>query len=192
MSVASELQRAEARLAALIHNRADSEEREARADKAERVRRDDLRCRDLAAEYQSDYAAHGVSPPLPGGNEWSDDYERRLVRGLQRRLSPRSSYADDSMLDGLKGRAFDNIAQSIRDEAAREAASPCPENLPESVSDPRAMIDRTDALGQHRIEFQAKRSFIADMSPEPMRVLRFVGKGGEILFGPPVARMPSR
>ena len=61
MSITSDLAYAEKRLAALINSRADSEEREARADRAERVRADDARCADLAASYQEDYAAHGVS-----------------------------------------------------------------------------------------------------------------------------------
>ena len=192
MSVTSELAEAERRLARMVSVRADAEERQARADKAERVRADDLRCRDLAAEYQGDYQGFGVSPPLPGGNEWSDDYERRLVKGLQRRLSPRNSYADDSMLDGLRGKAFDNIARTIRDEAAQEAASPCPENLPESVSDPRAMVDRTDAMGQRRIEFRARTSFIKEMNAPAQRVVRLIGKGGDVIFGPPFPNVRDR
>ena len=190
-TMTEELRQAEKKLARMIEARADSEAAEARSDRAERIRADDLKCRDLAAEFQQDYAAHGVSPPLPGGNEWSDDYERRLVKGLQRRLSPRSSYADDSMLNGLKGKAFDNIARTIRDEAAMEAASPCMENLPGKRLRSGAMIDRTDALGQRRIEFRANLLHQGNDAPA-QRVVRFVGKGGDVIFGPPFPNVRDR
>jgi hypothetical protein len=189
MSVTSELAEAERRLARMIGARADAEEREARADKAERVRRDDLKCRDLAAEYQSDFAAFGVTPPMARSDEWSGQFEKRLLRGLQRRLSPDSKLADPSILD-VPAPALANFATMIRAEASREAFRPSEANLPESVDDPRAKVERVDSnTGERRIEYQARRSFIKDLSMEPLRVLRFVGKGGEILFGPPVAKM---
>ncbi len=166
MSVTSELADAERRLARMINSRADSEEREARADRTERVRRDDLRCRDLAAEYQADYAAHGVEPPMPRADEWSGQFEKRLLRGLQRRLSPDNDLADPSILD-TPPEALANFSKMIRDEAAKEAHSPCEANLPLSVSDPRAIVDRTDAMGQRRIEFRARTSFIKEMNAPP-------------------------
>jgi hypothetical protein len=189
MSVTSELAEAERRLARMINHRADSEAAEARADKAERIRRDDLRCRDLAAEFQSDFAAFGVEPPMPRADEWSNEYQKRLLRGLQRRLSPDSDLADSSLLD-VPPAALTNFAQMIRSEAAKEAYRPSPANLPESVDDPRARVERTDSnTGARKIEYQARRSFIADLSQTPMRVLRFVGKGGEILLGPPMDKV---
>jgi hypothetical protein len=189
MAYTSELAEAERRLAKMIGARADSEEREARTDKAERVRRDDLHCRDLAAEFQSDFAAFGVEPPMPRADEWSNEYQKRLLRGLQRRLSPDSDLADPSLLD-VPPAALTNFAQMIRAESAREAYRPSPANLPESVDDPRARVERTDSnTGARKIEYQARRSFIADLSQTPMRVLRFVGKGGEILFGPPMDKV---
>ena len=54
MSLTAELAEAERRLAAMICRRADDEDAQARADHAERVRADDIRCRGLMAEYQSD------------------------------------------------------------------------------------------------------------------------------------------
>jgi hypothetical protein len=120
MAYTSELAEAERRLAKMIGARADSEEREARTDKAERVRRDDLRCRDLAAEFQSDFAAFGVEPPMPRADEWSNEYQKRLLRGLQRRLSPDSDLADPSLLD-VPPAVLTNFAQMIRAESAREA-----------------------------------------------------------------------
>ena len=82
-----ELQAAERRLAQMINRRADSDEAETRADQRERVRADDARCASLQAEYQSDYAAFGLEPLLMRSDEWSGQFERRLLKGLQRRLS---------------------------------------------------------------------------------------------------------
>lgn len=185
----AELEAAERRLARMINSRADSEEAERTATKRDRVRADDARCADLAASYQADYAAHGVTPPLPNADEWSAGYEKRLLRGLQRRLSPDSKLADSSILD-VPPAALTNFSQMIRAEAAREAYRPSLANLPESVDDPRARVERVDAnTGERKIEYQARRSFIRDLSMEPLKVLRFVGKGGEILFGPPMDRV---
>lgn len=195
MSMTAELEAAERRLAQMISRRADAEEAqaradaaEARADKAALVRADDLRCRDLAAEYQSDYQAFGVTPPMPRADEWASDYERRLVRGLQRRLSPRSDYADSTMLDGLSPKTFDNIAKMVRDEAAREAAQPSLENLPANVNDPRAKVERMDDMGHRSIEWRARESFIKDMSRPGRKVLRFVGKDNTVLWGAPFSQ----
>jgi hypothetical protein len=153
MSMTDELAKAERRLAEMVNARADSEERERSRDKAERVRLDDLRCKDLAAEYQQDYAAHNATPPLIRSDEWSSDYERRLLRGLQRRLSPRSDLADPTLFNEIHGKAFENFAGMVRQEAAKEAHTPSPENLPESVSDPRAARERVDDMGRRTVEF---------------------------------------
>jgi hypothetical protein len=57
---------------------------------------------------------------------------------------------------------------------------------------PRAKIERVDsATGERRIEYQAKRSFIHDLSMQPQRVLRMIGKNGDVIFGPPFDRMPN-
>ena len=185
MSLASELERAERRLAALVNSRADAEEAQVRADKAERVRRDDLRCKDLAAEFQNEYAAHGVTPPLARADEWASDYHRRLVSGLQRRLSPRSTLADPAILQ-VQGQAFENFAKMIRDEAAREAYRPSPENLPASVHDPRAMRERVDSeTGQRKTEFNARESFIKGLSQTGRKVSAFMTNRGPVVVGQP-------
>jgi hypothetical protein len=185
MSMTAELEAAERKLAAMVNRRYAEEESERRADKAERVRADDLRCRDLAAEYQPDYQAFGVTPPMPRADEWASDFERRLVRGLQRRLSPRSDYADSTMLDGLSPKTFDNIAKMVRDEAAREAAQPSLENLPASVYDPRARIERTDSdTGERKIEFRARESFIRELSSPGRKVAMFLTDRGPVVMTP--------
>ena len=124
MSMTAALEAAERRLVALINRQADEEEEARRADDRERVRADDLRCRDLAAEFQEDYAAHGATPPLVHGDEWASDYHRRLLRGLQRRLSPRSDLADPHLLDEVTGRVLKNMGDMIRAEAGSKGALP--------------------------------------------------------------------
>lgn len=136
----------------------------------------------------ADYAAHGATPPLIRGDEWSDDYHRRLLRGLQRRLSPKSELADPTLFNEIKGGVLANFARMVREDAAREAHTPSPENLPESVHDPRAMRERTDDMGRRTIEFHAKKSFISELNRAPQHVLRLVGKGGEVIWGQPWSR----
>jgi hypothetical protein len=192
MSITSDLAFAEKRLAALINSRADSEEREARADQVARVRADDAKCATLMAEYQEDYRAFGAEPPLVRSDEWASQYQKRLLRGLQRRLSPDSKLADLGLLDGVPAPALANFSQMIRDEASREAFRPSEANLPESVDDPRARIERTDsATGERRIEYRAKRSFIHDLSQQPLTVMRIVDpRTQNVLFGPAFDKAP--
>jgi hypothetical protein len=196
MTMTAELQAAERRLAQMISRRADSEEAEARDDaaaKRERVRADDLKCRDLAASYQPDFAAFGAEPPLIRGDEWASDYERRLLRGLQRRLSPKSDLADPQILaDDCTPGVFREISRMVRAEAAREAASPSLENLPASVNDPRAKFERTDDMGQRVVEFRAKESFIRDLGLPGRRVLRIIDpRTRSVLMGPPAGAVAA-
>jgi hypothetical protein len=183
------------RLDAIVNRRVREEEAALKRDDAARAdadaaqaRADDLRCRELAAEFQSDYAAFSCEPPMVRGDEWASDYHCRLLRGLQRRLSPRNDYAHPALLDGLSGRAFDNLAGIIRAEAAREAASPSFENLPPSGE----LISRNrvdSATGERSVEWFGKRSFIADMGRPGRKVLRLCNpKTGDVLLGRPFAR----
>ena len=193
MSVTSELADAERRLARMINHRADSEAAEARADQAARVRADDARCASLRGEYQQDFAAHGIEVPMARSDEWSGQFEKRLLRGLQRRLSPSSELADLRLLDEVPSNALPNFREMIRSEASREAFRPSRDNLPLTVDDPRAKVERIDANTGHRqIEWQAQESFIKQMNAPAQRVLRFIGKGGDVIFGPPFPNMRDR
>jgi len=103
-----------------------------------------------------------ITPPLPHG----------LIAGAQRRLSPSNDLASPTLLDGLHGKTFAHFAGLVRAEAAREAERPSFENLPESVYDPGAKLERQDsATGQRFVEFRAQRSFIADMKPPTIRAI---------------------
>jgi hypothetical protein len=193
MAYTSELAEAERRLARMINSRADSEAAEARADKAERIRADDARCQNLMAEFQEDFGAHGVTPPMPRADEWSGQYERRLLRGLQRRLAPDNDLADPSILD-VPAPALANFSAMIRKAAADEAFRPSEANLPETVSDPRAKLETFDSnSGARKIEWRAKKSFIHDFSMQPKTVVRIVDpRTQNILFGRPFDKAPAR
>ena len=89
------------------------------------------------------------------------------------------------MLNGLSGRAFDNIAKLVRDAAAREAQRPSLENLPLSVADARARRETVDPeTNERRVEYHARRSFIHDLSMEPKRVAMLVTNRGNAVFSP--------
>ena len=188
-----ELQAAERRLAQMINRRADSDEAETRADQRERVRADDARCASLQAEYQSDYAAFGLEPPLMRSDEWSGQFERRLLKGLQRRLSPSSKLAAPDLLDEVPSSALGNFRSMIRSEASREAFRPSRDNLPLTVDDPRARVERVDAdTGHRQIEWQAQQSFIKQMNHPAQRVMRFCDpRTQNVLWGKPFDRLPN-
>ena len=79
--LASSLREAERRLVEMVNRRADAEESEVRDDaaaKRERVRQDDLRFRDLQAEFQEDYRRFGAEPPLLRSDEWSADLRKKV------------------------------------------------------------------------------------------------------------------
>ncbi len=185
---------AEKRLARMVHRRADDEEAERRSEARERVRQDDARCQSLAAEFQQDFAAFGFEPPMARADEWADDYHRRLLRGLQRRLPPRTELADPTMLDGVPdGPALANFASMVRAAAADEAFRPSPANMADSLDDPRSKRETIDPdTNQRRIEYYAKRSFIEDLSRKGRRVLRIIDPvRGTVLSGPPFSRVPG-
>jgi len=185
MSMTASLADAERRLARLIHRAADEEDEQRRAANRERVRADDAKCASLAG---------GLEPPMARSDEWSSDYERRLVRGLQRRLPPRSELADPIMLDGVPdGKAFENFATSIRSAAASEADRPSFDNRPDSVDDPRARRERADPeTGARTIEWIAKRSFISDLSRPGLRVARLLDPvSGRVLYGRAFEKAPG-
>ena len=126
-------------------------------------------------------------------DEWSGQFERRLLRGLQRRLSPSSDLAAPRLLDEIPSNAFGNFREMIRGEAANEARRPSHDNLPLTVDDPRAKVERVDANTGHRtIEWQAQQSFVKQMNAPAQRVMRFIGKGGDVIFGPPFPNVRDR
>ena len=194
MGITSELADAERRLARMINHRADSEAAEARADHAARVRADDARCATLRGEYQQDFAAHGLEVPMARSDEWSGQLERRLLKNLQRRLSPSSDLAAPNLLDGVPGNAMGNFRDMIHGEAGREAYKPSHDNLPLTVDDARAKFETVDPnSGARKIEWRAQESFIKQMSQPPFTVVRIVDpRTQNVLFGRPFDKAPAR
>jgi len=176
---------AEERLAALVHRRADEEDAERRADQREKVRRDDLKCQALMAEFQPDYQAFNATPPPARADEWASDFEKRLLRGLQRRLAPSHELNDPHLLDQATGRVLENMGGMARAAAAAEA-----ENLPA----PGEFLERVrvdEMTGQKRIEFYGRESFIRDMNRSGRRVARLMDPTlGKVLIGAPYPTMP--
>ena len=110
-----------------------------------------------------------ATPPMARADEWSSQYHRRLLRGLQRRLSSRNEFADPEILDGLGGGALDTYAKLIRAEAAREAARPSFDCLPKE-----GFVEhhRVDATGARTTEWHGRESFIKALNRPGQRVAR--------------------
>ena len=127
-------------------------------------------------------------------DEWSGQFERRLLKNLQRRLSPSSELADPGLLDGVPRNAMGNFRDMIRSEAGREAYKPSHDNLPLTVDDARARFETTNPdTGARQIEWRAQESFIKQMSQPPFTVVRIVDpRTQNVLYGRPFDKAPAR
>ena len=128
-----------------------------------------MRCRELTAEYQPDYQAIDATPPLARADEWSGDCHRRLLLGLQRRLSPRNELADLKLFDEIKGKTFDHFAREVRKAAADEAQTPSVDNLPKDGS--LVQRRRVDDAGRSTIEWFGRESFIKSLGAPARRAV---------------------
>ena len=103
----------------------------------------------LRGEYQQDFAAHGL--------EVANGAQRRMERSITRNdcsevfsvAQPEFHLADPRLLDEIPSNAL-AISEMIRGEAANEARRPSHDNLPLTVDDPRAKVERVDANTGHR------------------------------------------
>jgi hypothetical protein len=166
-----------------------AEDAEREREEIDKARRYTERKREHQALYADSYRAFNIEPPMPIDDELPSRYRRRLYDGLRRKLAPNHDLAM-VRADELAGSptAFANFEAMMLDAAGREALHPSDANLPPAgqfVS--RERVDRDS--GEKRIEWFGKESFIKQLSQEPRRVLRFVGKDGAILFGPPMERV---
>jgi hypothetical protein len=164
----------------------------ARADAIERAKRRDQKQQKFQSRYDSAYRAYGVDgAPPPHEGEDSERYRDRLAAGLQRRL-PDGHALKDIDFSGLDYGATKNLESDLIADSMAEAAEPSPENLPETVDDPRAKRERTDSMGTKTITWAAKESFIRGLSRPARRVARICDPiSGRVLYGPafPVARL---
>jgi hypothetical protein len=198
MSVTSELESAERRLARMIHKRADSEEAQARADAAteaqerrDRIRRNADRCAAHQARYDSMFTRFGRRAPLAIADDAPPDYRRKLYSIAQTMLPSGHMLADLDPME-LDSQAIVPFEKLLFEALEAESENPSFENLPETVADSRAKLETMDPeTGHRRIEWRAKTSFIKEMSMQPRRVLRFIGKNNVVLQGPPFDRVPG-
>jgi hypothetical protein len=193
VSLTSELQRAEARLNALINAKADQEEARARADavaaaqeRRDRVRRDADRCSAHQARYDGVFTKFGKRAPLALADSAPPDYRRKLYALAQTMLPSDHTLAgiDPEELDGTAIGPFEELLFKALDA---EAEKPSEENLPETVADSRAKFETFDLdSGARKIEWRAKESFIKGLSMEPKRVAMLVTNRGNAVFRPRV------
>ncbi len=192
MSMTSELQRAEKRLAAMIDRRADAEEAQARADAAERMmaeaaqaREDAERRRQYQVRYADAFAAFGSLPPAPIEDERPGQYRARLFEHLRRRLPSGHELAavraDD--LSSASAQARANFEQMLLQAATAEGATPSVDNLPRDGS----MISRVrvDAdTGERRTEWYGRESFIKQLGRPGRKVSMFLTNRGPVIMTP--------
>jgi hypothetical protein len=187
MSLTEELERAERRLAQMISRRADAEEAQARADAAaaaqerrDRIRRDMERCQAHQNRYDNVFTKFGKRAPMALADDAPPDYRRKLYALAQTMLPSGHSLADLDPME-LDGSAIVPFEKLLFEALEAEAEKPTGDNMPETLDDPRAKIERRDDdTGERRIEWRAKRSFIADLSREPKRVASFQTNRGNV------------
>lgn len=191
MSMTSELQRAEKRLAAMIDRRADAEEAQARAaaaaaaqERRDRIRRDMERCQAHQHRYDNVFTKFGKRAPMALADNAPPDYRRKLYALAQTMLPSGHSLADLDPME-LDGSAIVPFEKLLFEALEAEAEAPTGDNMPETLDDPRAKLERMDSdTGERRIEWRAKRSFIHDLSRPGRKVSMFLTNRGPVIMTP--------
>ena len=190
MSMTSELQRAEKRLAAMIDRRADAEEAQARADAAarmmaerEQARADSERRREIQVRYADAFASHGSLVPAPVDDERPGQYRKRLFDALQRKLPGGHDLATVRSDDLVTTATRENFEQMLLQAAIAEGAKPSRDNLPRDGS----MISRVrvdDDTGERRTEWYGRESFIKQLGRPGRKVSMFCTNRGPVICNP--------
>ncbi len=182
----SRINRSLDRIERVAESRADEAEREIEAEREREAeaRRDQARrhadaCRRHGEKYSDAFDAHGVRMPPPIDNEFPGDYRRRLLQRLMDKLP------EDHELSGITAADLSRDAIKIVEPRAIEAAKaegerPSEENLPADGS--LIARHRTDDLGQRRIEWHGRESFIKALSLPGKRVVAIHTPRGSHLF----------
>jgi hypothetical protein len=165
---------AAARVSDYLDQKIAAEQRETESAKRMAVREDDTKCQMLANDFNADYRSFNVETPAPRPDEWSADYERRLLRGLQRRLAPSHELSTAGMgrIDEAPPNLMKMFEPRLRAAAAAEARRPSVENLPPAGQflERRSVDPKT---GEAVTNFWGRTSFIADMGRPGRRVVGF-------------------
>jgi hypothetical protein len=133
----------------------------------------------------------GVKAPQPIADESARHYRRRLFAEGQNRLP------DGHRLVGIDphkvgGDAIKGMEDTLFEELRREAIRPTGSNVPQTISDPRAQREVTDAMGTRKIEWHARESFIktCGLNRAGRRVVGFLDHAKGLLL--PTGRAPKR
>jgi hypothetical protein len=157
----------------------------------EKARRDRSRCREHQSNYEERFAKHGVKAPMAVADDTGPSFRRKLFSVAQTLLPNGHALTRFNPRD-LDGSAIVPMEQQLFEALDEQAVRPTGSNLPLSPDDPRARRETTDAMGTKRVEFHAKRSFIADMGRPGRKVLRlFDPRDGKVLLGAPWSRPPG-
>ena len=164
---------------------------EERLSQLEHSRKQADSCRRHQERYDSAYRGLGLSgAPAPDAGEFGGDYRRRLMKGLQDKLSSSHPFADVDPND-LNTAAIKAIEPQIIEAAEQEAAQPSPENLPRD--DSMIARTRTDPMTNARVtNWYGRESFIKSMSRPARKVLRLIDPNdGRVLWGRPWSLPPT-
>ena len=175
----------------MISRRADAEEAQARADAAaeaqerrDQARRDMERCQVHQARYDNVFTKFGKRAPLALADDAPPDYRRKLYGLAQTMLPSGHSLADLDPME-LDGSAIVPFEKLLFEALEAEAEAPTGDNMPETLDDPRAKLERMDSdTGERRIEWRAKRSFIHDLSRPGRKVSMFLTNRGPVIMTP--------
>jgi hypothetical protein len=162
--------------------RADDAERQERRD---RVRKDASRCGEHQRNYDDVFERLGKKAPPPTADDNPPDYRRQLFR-IGQSMLPSDHELTELDPEEIGPSEIVPLEKQLLEALAAEGETPTGDNVAETPYDPRAMRTRQDSFtGERKVEYHAKRSFIADMSRKGRRVLRIINPvTGDILFGP--------
>jgi hypothetical protein len=170
--------------------RADAAEQEDReAARRAQLRRWADRCREHQKRYDSVFGLLGKQAPKPAADAFPPDYRRDLFGIGQSMLPP-----EHDLANGLDPRDLDNstiipFEQQLLDALSGEAEVPSEGNLPEDGS--MVARHRADAMGVKSMSYYGRQSFIKDFSRAPLKVLRFIGPGRQVIYGPAFPTKPD-
>jgi hypothetical protein len=161
--------------------RADALDAEEERSKA---RRDRARCGEHQSRYDSVFAKHGVRAPAPAVDARPPTYRRQLFTQAQS-LLPSSDHPlnrfDAAYLDGS---TIPELERQLLEAVEAQGENPTGDNLPLDVSDPRARREVADSMGAKKMEYHAKRSFIADLNRTGRKVARIIdAPRGRVIWG---------
>jgi hypothetical protein len=161
---ADTLQRAELDRLKADHAANQARLREAEADRVARIRESQ---RELQASVDPVYQRWGMATPAPRGDEGYHDYQKRVLRDMQRHLPADSGFTRDKLdvrpLESGPLRAFTpGIVKAFND------ALYDPRTVPYGEMRPITEVDGYSGL--RTTEWVGRRSFIADIAQAPRRV----------------------